>query len=1692
MNTRVTSITLALVLMINGIVLAETTEHFLRDGEESTEVELYLEKDVTDDDTEVHFPNAEVLDASYVVSGGPDQDGNYAEDVSVTLSGINWQYSGEGYGALGLQSKFSDSSSKKSASFSSEDGGETSLELLLPVNATITDAEVTLAGLPPAGELGDYLLTSENTNGGSYSTYPSVVVDGSDTFAVWLDDGDLEDREVTKYNKVLFNSRGSNWDDPQLLYGNEGGYALIEPIIAGDSDYLAVAWLASGNIEGIYSTNEGNSWSDVITYDSEYYIYYHDLEVEDEELFLALSVYAPNDDGEYDYKVFFSTSDDNGATWSTPVEVSDSNAASSNMFPKMDIDGNDIHISWIASPSSTENAVFYSSSTNGGDSFSAGTQLSGASRTSEVDITCNSNDNIVVSWIEVETDETYVVKARSSSNGGSTYNSEITLSSTEDADVNGVRNSNDGSSNFYTAWTRYDNSDDIHIVLARSANSGTSWNTAVEIDGVGDAEQRGISFIDADSSKVVAVWVDVYDDDGASNDPDIFYSYSTNDGSSWSDLEEIGSDQYYEADSFATALAYSNDYLYTVYWDGGDVDPEDDTNGNDVMDNDGDILFRRSSNDGEDWDDVIVISNSDTDGMTYDPPSYASYYYAYYRSDIAASGSNVYVIWSNYDYDKSQYEVRFSRSTNSGNTWSDPEVISTSSTSVNSYGPTITANGNDVYVAWQEYSSDTTGFTYNIVSRHSSNSGSSWDSATTVTNSDGTHYVPEIVYGNDRVHLTWHAYNRDANARYTIEYASSDDAGNSWDLQTLHEPANGGSWSWFPNIATDEDNVYVVWQDDDWNGDGAYDFEVVLKKSDDNGETWDEGTLLVPSKDTTTSFLYMLPAVTSTGGYVYVSYQDYDGATYDHHFKFSQDSGNAWSDEYTITDGHSLNYVKMDLTMDDKTYFGYSDDTNIAEEEDEDIDIFIRATIDGYPTNPTINLDGGSDDWDWPGEFNPDNSPVTWEDNGENGASKSFADAIEDGLQKAIDNEDTFVDDYGVEMANITLTVTSDTDGRIGFSELKIEYDVDFKVDQESLFTRLNQLVQQTDESEATVETKFSVTSSTNGKVILKELQIVSAEADLEITQMDFSSSSPKEGGDLVITVHVKNTGEGDASADITWWYDSDNLIGSRTLTGINSGSTKQISITWTDIPAGTHEIKASIVNSVPEDKSKGEEDTISQSISIIEANPVISTEFSLDGIAVEESEINWNLVIENDGDKYGDIIVFIYENDLDEDNLIYESPTTRIDTGTIKDISGTWTAKAGVEQFYLEIIDADTGEILNGDGDGEYVDISVQRMPKLTISNIEWVDSPDEDANIITSFSDGTIAYAKIYVLNEGSFDIVANIDLSLTKSQERLVPTPNYGASIAFNGNSETILMINGEYPRVLFNSGGSQGFTGAWTVDIKITNIVAQNSAEQIWDTEELTFTDKSYRVIVLDPPNLSLTQFTSDRLDIGEGQAVIFTIVISNDGEAEATGIVQILQSGSEVGSTNFTVSGYDSVSVDFPWSVPGNYDGEVNLKAKIDSNSVNPPGGPFDTVDDDFQTLTLNVEGTLKTGGGSSPSVSMASMLVPIAIFGVLIIGLGGAYVMYRRSLPDIGDGDAFADLGGLTEQPPATAPPPAAPPQPEQLPVAAPPQETLLSIVVPEGVQPGQQIQIKAPDGRVVAVTVPAGMQPGSQFQVKI
>ena len=84
----------------------------------------------------------------------------------------------------------------------------------------------------------------------------------------------------------------------------------------------------------------------------------------------------------------------------------------------------------------------------------------------------------------------------------------------------------------------------------------------------------------------------------------------------------------------------------------------------------------------------------------------------------------------------------------------------------------------------------------------------------------------------------------------------------------------------------------------------------------------------------------------------------------------------------------------------------------------------------------------------------------------------------------------------------------------------------------------------------------------------------------------------------------------------------------------------------------------------------------------------------------------------------------------------------------------------------------------------------------------------------------------------------------------------------------------------------------------MEIQISNILASNPNEQLWDSEELAFSDNTQTVKISTPPVLSVTSFTSSSTDIKEGQAVTFTISVSNDGEATASGTLLLMQSGSQ--------------------------------------------------------------------------------------------------------------------------------------------------------------------------------------------------
>ena len=1693
--------TLALTILLLSsctFSLAETSSDYYKNDSGSSQQSIILDGSNSDNSVSIKYPATEVIGASLTLTASED-DGSFPEGLSVGVRSHNWKYEGEGYGALGKQERFSTDSKGASAKFGGS--GETEVSLFLPSNATVTDASVKISGLPyGSGELDQYNKASIDTNEGSVSSGSAVSMLDDDYYVIWKDDGDLTDR-ATYTDAVIF--RGyidDSWQDPVLLKSNAGesSETYRTPLIKAIDDGVFAVWIkyqGSEVFEARYSEDEGETWSDTYELEpgsSDQGIYDYDFSIEEDGAIHVVWTANREDDG---YNIFYQKSTDFGQTWEDEIRVSEADSDTS-IGAQVSSAGNNIYVGW--EQYDADNLVYnaeFAKSSNDGDSFGTPEKLSSTNTVDSVTITSDSS-NVVVGWIESNDNGENIIKARSSSNSGSSFSSENIVSSADGTASTFLTSSNDGGNNYFFSWMKSGNSQPREIMNGHSSNSGASWNPPVNVDGLDNDDEnqfRASPFVDSNSDRVVVVWSETDPKSGSSEDQDIVFSISTNEGSTWSDFDDI-SEHYYEADSAISALAASGEYLYLVYVDNGDFDQENDPNGNDASARDGDIFFTRSDDEGETWDDLAVLSNFEKDEQT--DLEYSSTTLQY-RPDVSATGTNVHAAWSDYDGYEGIYSIYYSKSENNGLTWSTPVAIDDGSVG-GRYGVTLASDGSNVVAAWVDT------WNYDIYTVYSTSNGDSWSSPM-LMDSLGTslNYMPEMIFNEGKFHLVWtHTASGES-----VQYTSSAD-GAEWE-DTIYINTGGTSrTSYSPVISADGSKLYVAWNDNGaYDGDSAIDYDLVGVISDNNGEDWNEDKLMI---DTSTSTTLSLPSIGSGSGFTYLGYQNLLGGSYDYYFAFTQDDGASWSDSYKVTD-HDDNqltgkYHRMDLIVLDKAYFAFTEETDISGGDNTDTNVYVRNTLsEDYPEDPYVKITG-SKNWEWSGELNRGNSPQTWS---ETGGTKSLKDSLNEILEEKLADGDTVVDEYGVEMTEIILTVGSDSKGTVGFSELQVKYDVELSISSQNLIDALNEQIASPSTTGDVAEVNLVVDSETAGKITFSDLEIITTDADLSIDNLGISGDLV-EGNTVVITAEVTNTGEGDARVDLEFRQGS-SVIKSKSISGVTGGSTKTVSANWEDIPVGSHEITVEIVGSSPSDQSQGDENIVSTEVTVSGASPDIEYNMEFDNSLIENVEAEWSLTLTNEGEKYGEVVTKLYWNEEDEDNLIDDTPQTRIEVDESKIFTGKLTPTSSDDTLFIVIEDKSKGVLIS-----ENIDIEIKKLPNLLIKRIVWVDNkdPNADSNEVLSLSDGSVAYAMIYVENQGSFDVQATAELKLTKAGKDIQinyagVVDNYGI-ISLPSEQETALTFNGYYPSVSFLSGDNAGFTGFWNMEIKISNIIASKPSEQgFWDSE-LTFEDNTQTVQVATPPYLRIDSLTSSSLDLKDGQAVTLTISLSNSGEATASGVVNLMASGTSVASADFVIpgkignsDGFTEVSIEY--GVPANYpNGELMMKVKIDRTSVVPALDPTDKSEDDVKEIILNVEGQVQTnpGGDSSGDESSGNIMIPLAVVSVILVGGSGIFYFMRRSGGTEEALDPFSNSPPpVPEQPPAMAPPvpeqpPAmAPPVPEQPPAAPVPpvaEPVLLAITVPAGAQPGQQIQIKAPDGRLVSVVIPAGLQEGSQFQVKI
>ena len=340
-------------------------------------------------------------------------------------------------------------------------------------------------------------------------------------------------------------------------------------------------------------------------------------------------------------------------------------------------------------------------------------------------------------------------------------------------------------SNVYVVWTQQAGTT-VDALFMRSTNNGATWGPKVKLS-TQDTDDRLVTNpqVAASSAFVYVAWYDT-------GEKDAFFKRSIDSGGSFQgvvNLSNSGTVDNSNRNLVALAAAGTNVY---VAWD--------DFFGS------SDILLKRSTNNGATFSSVRNLTG--TGGFDAIGP------------DLVAIGSNIYATWS--DFDGSDYETFFARSTNSGGTFSTK--INLSNNAGASISSQVAVSGANVFVTWHD---DTPG-NLDVLMKRSVNSGGSFQAVKNLSNNGGSSINPQVATSGSDVYFTWHDFTP---GNWEVLLRRSADNGAT--LKPLVQISNNAGTSMNPQVTTVGSSVYIIWMD---NSPGN--FEIFERRSHNNGATW--------------------------------------------------------------------------------------------------------------------------------------------------------------------------------------------------------------------------------------------------------------------------------------------------------------------------------------------------------------------------------------------------------------------------------------------------------------------------------------------------------------------------------------------------------------------------------------------------------------------------------------------------------------------------------------------------------------------------------------------------------------------------------------------------------------------------------------------------------------------------------------
>ncbi len=364
--------------------------------------------------------------------------------------------------------------------------------------------------------------------------------------------------------------------------------------------------------------------------------------------------------------------------------------------------------------------------------------------------------------------------------------------------------------------------------------------------------------------------------DGYIRPDDIFFRKSADNGVSFSDAVNL-SDNHGLSDHPAIA-AYNNN-VYVVW--------QDDSKG------DKEILFRKSTDNGANFEPTINLSNNSGDSES---------------PEIIASGSNVYIIWR--DSSPGNFDIFFKATNDYGASFGSTINLSNNKgNSWNQESREIAVSDNNVYVVWQDESYER----LEILFRRSTDNGASFEPVVNVSDSSGVSHHPAIAVSGSNVYVVW---NDDTDTgghgeNYGVFFRKSTDSGATFD-PSINLSNNGKSG--FPKIAAYGNYVYVGWT-------GIFpDGGMFFARSVDSGATFDSEINLTNVRGLADQATIILSAST-----VCVVWRNNN----DIFFSISRDSGQIFEKSVNLSNNGNSFYPKITLSS-NSLYVLWIDDWKLA------------------------------------------------------------------------------------------------------------------------------------------------------------------------------------------------------------------------------------------------------------------------------------------------------------------------------------------------------------------------------------------------------------------------------------------------------------------------------------------------------------------------------------------------------------------------------------------------------------------------------------------------------------------------------------------------------------------------------------------------------------------------------------------